>query len=155
MAKITHGPVTLVIDDALALSDKAGKLTPDDILRLPKAPAGIGLATKLTADAMTAAGGAFTAPQGVTAKSVLAAGTRADGYDSVLVALDVVRRMIQEENLLADAACWDQLRQINDMLKGQVKHHPELAAMFAPLTAFMAKSAVRGKKAATPTPGQA
>ncbi len=155
MAKLTHGPVTVVFDDALTLSDKAGKLTPEDILRLPKSPAGVGLAAHLTADALTAAGDAFTAPKGVTPKSLLAAASRAEGYDSLIVALDVVRQTIQEENLLADAACWDQLRQINDMLKGQVRHHPELAAMFAPLTAFMAKSAVRGKKAVAPGPGQA
>ncbi len=146
MAKMTHGPVTLVVDDTLALSDKAGKLTPDAIKRLPKAPAGIGLAAQETATALTNAGTAFTPPQGITAKSLVAAGARSDGLNGVLTALQVVTRMVQEENLLADAACWDQLRQVNDMLKGQVKHHPELAAMFAPLTKFMGKSAPHGTK---------
>lgn len=150
MGKIVHGPVTLVVPDNLALSDKAGKLSAAEIRRLPKAPAGIGLAAQETATALINAGAAFTAPKDVTAKTLLAAGARSDGLNGILNDLDVVRRMVQEENLLSDAACWDQLRQINDMVKGQVKHHPELKAMFAPLSAFMAKSAVRGKKAATP-----
>ena len=151
MAKVTHGPVTVLLDDTLALSDKAGKLTPAEVQRIPKAPLGIGLAAQETATALTNAGDAFTPPKGITAKTLLAAGARSDGLNGILNELDVVRRMVQEENLLADAACWDQLRQINDMVKGQVKHHPELKAMFAPLSAFMAKSVTRAKKSA-PTP---
>jgi len=137
MATINHGPASLTIADALALSDKAGTMTPEEVLRLAKAPAGIGLAAELTATALTDAGDVFTAPKGVTPESLRAAGVRADGFDSLLVALDVLKKRVQQENLLADAECWHQLREINDMLKGQVKHHPELAAMFAPLTAFM------------------
>jgi len=149
MATITHGPVTVLIPDHLALSDKAGNLTPDEILRLPKAPGGIGLAADLTATAMSAAGSAFTAPQGITPASLEAAAARADGYDSILGALEVLTRRVQQANLLADAECWHQLREVNDLLKGQVKHHPELAAMFAPLTAFM-KRGPRGGDAAAP-----
>ena len=140
MAKITHGSVTLTFDDALTPPPDAGKLSQLEVQRLPKAPAGIGLAAELTSTALLTAGAAFTPPQGITAKSLLAAGQRADGYDGLLAALDVIRQEVAQANLLADAECWNQLRQVNDMLKGQVKHHPELAVMFAPLTAFMSRS---------------
>lgn len=43
--------------------------------------------------------------------------------------------------------CWDQLRQINDMMKSQVEHHPELSGMFAPPTKFGARPGRGGKPA--------
>ena len=150
IADLTHGPVTVIVPEALALAAKAGQLTPTDILRLTKAPAGIGLSAELTAQAMEQAGAAFTPPSGVTPALLRQAGERADGYDGVLLALDVLRARIQQENLLADAECWRLLRQVNDMVKGQVNHHPELAAMFAPLKAFMTRKPHGGAAQSTP-----
>ena len=139
---LSHGPVSVAIPETLAIDPRAGNLSADDVKRLAKAPRGLGLATDLTAAAMEQAGDRCTPPTGVTPTALRRLGTRAEGYDEVLLALDVVRQTLAQGNLIADAEAWEALRKVNDMVKAQAAHSPELVAMFAPLSGFMGK----GKK---------
>jgi hypothetical protein len=49
-------------------------------------------------------------------------------------------------NLLFDADAWEQIRKMNDQVKAQGKHDPELMVMFKPLLDFFA----RGPRASAP-----
>lgn len=136
-ASTSHGGVTITFDASLDLDPRAGSLTAEEVRRLPKAPRGLGLVCDLTASSMEQAGGKFVAPTGVDASTLRKLGARAEGYDVLLVALDVVRERIAQGNLLADAEAWEALRKVNDMANTQAKHAPELETMFAPLREFM------------------
>src|SRR5688572_20796365 len=103
MAEIKHGTITLTIPDEFALPDQAGKMKPEDVARLPKAPRGVGLACTYAADAITKAAGKFTPPPGVTEAGLLAAAHRADGIDQVIVDLEVALARVKQANLLFDA----------------------------------------------------
>ena len=134
---ITHGPVSLTLPANLALPEQSGKLTSAEVLHLPKAPRGIGLACDSAATAMEQAGAGFVAPAGIGPELLRRRGERAEGYDGALAALDAVRDALGQANLIADAEAWEAVRQVNDAVKGQVKYHPELEAMFAIVTAYM------------------
>ena len=146
MADIKHGTVTVSIADELAPAPEAGSLGPDEVRRIAKAPRGIGLICDATADAMEKAGAKFTAPGGVSAASLRALGTRAEGIDQVILDLDVVLNKLKQANLLFDAEAWEQVRKMNDQVKAQGKHDPELMVMFKPLLDFFA----RGPRASAP-----
>lgn len=145
MAIVTHGTISIQIPDELALPEKAGNLSPEEVARIPKPPKGLGYVCAQTAKAMETAGAKFTLPQGVTPATLAASGARADNIDQFLVDIEVVRQKLQQGNLLFDADAWEQLRKVNDQVKAQAKHDPALLAMFQPLIDFLARGP-RGPK---------
>lgn len=137
MAEVRHGTVVVTIDDSLEPPERAGNLSPTEVRRLPKARRGIGLVGMHTADAMGKAGARFLAPPGVSPEALVAACQRADGIDQVIVDMEVILQRLKQANLLFDAEAWEMLRKVNDQVKAQSKHEPELAAMFTVLRDFM------------------
>ncbi|MDI3290375.1 hypothetical protein [Polyangium sp. 15x6] len=148
MAEIKHGTVTVTIPDELAPPPNAGKLSADEVRRLPKPPRGIGLVGTHTADAIKKAGDKLTLPKGVTAEGLLASCGRADGIDQVIIDLEVVLTTLKQANLLFDAEAWEQLRKVNGQLKEQMKYNPELGPIFRVLIDFLS----RGPRQSGPTP---
>jgi hypothetical protein len=139
MAEITHGTITIQVPDELAPPEQAGKLSPEQVARIPRAPRGIGLMCMQAADAAEKAGNKFALPPGVTPDSLRAAGQRADLIDQLLLDIDVVKQILQQANLLFDAEAWEQIRKVNDQVKAQAKHDPALAVMFQQLLESLAK----------------
>ncbi len=137
MATITHGPVQVTISEELALDPRAGNLSISDMRRMIKPPHGVGLVSSLTGDAIEQAGDLFTPPADVTPDALRKLGARAEAYDSVLVALDVVRQTLHQGALLADADAYEALLKVNDMVNAETKHRPELDAVFAALREYM------------------
>jgi hypothetical protein len=137
MAEIKHGTVAVTVDDTLSLPEKAGNMTPEEVRRVPKARRGIGLVGEHTADALTKAGAKFIPPPGVTVESLLAACRRAESIDQVITDLDVIVNRLKQANLIFDAEAWAMLLKINDQVKVQAKHEPELEAAFSFLRDFM------------------
>lgn len=148
MAEIKHGTVSVTIHDTLAPPDRAGKMSPDEVARTPKPPRGLGLACDNAADAMGKAGAKFAAPAGVSPETLIAAAKRADGIDQVILDLEVVLATLKQANLLFDAEAWEQIRKVNDQVKAQAKHNPELLVMFKSVLDFFA----RGPRGGAPAP---
>lgn len=152
MVDIRHGTVTVSIADELAPPPEAGSLGPDAVRRIPKAPRGMGLICETAADALEKAGAKFTPPAGVTAALLRAMGGRAEGMDQVLLDLDVVLNKLKQANLLVDAEAWEQIRKVNDQVKAQGKHAPEVLVMFKPVLDFFARGARSSAPAPSPAP---
>lgn len=149
MTTIKHGTISVEIPDELAPPEKAGKLGPEEVARIPKPPRGLGLICFQAADSFEKAGDKFAPPPGVTPASLRAAGKRADEIDQVLLDLDVLRQILQQANLLFDADAWEQIRKMNDQVKAQAKHDPALATMFQQLLDYFARGP-RGSKGGAP-----
>jgi hypothetical protein len=143
MAELKHGALVLTLPDDLVVDERAGKLSTKEIRRIPKVPRGVGVACAHAADAMRKAGGSFTPPAKITPDGLEAAGRRANGIDQVIVDAEVLLRTLKQANLLFDAAAWEQLRKVNDQVKAQAKHAPELLAIFRPLIDFFAHAPSR------------
>ncbi len=139
MATIHHGSITLTIPDDLLPPERAGKLSAEEVSRIPKAPRGIGLICERTADAIRKAGDKFTLPAGITAESIQAAGQRAESIDQVILDVEVILNTLKQANLLFDADAYSQIRQANDQVKAQAKHAPELAMIFKHLLDFFTR----------------
>ena len=137
---ITHGTITVAVPDHLAPPEKAGKMTADEIARIPKPRRGIGVVCDQAADAMEKAAGKFAPPPGVTADSLRQAGQRADDIDTFLIDIDVVREVLRQANLIFDADAYEQVRKMNDQVKAQGKHNPELLTIFQQLLDYFARS---------------
>lgn len=145
MTIVKHGTISIKIPDELAPPERAGKLAPEEVARIPKPPRGIGLICAQAADAIEKAGDKFAPPPGVTPASLRAAGERADEIDQFLLDLEVVQQILQQANLLFDADAWEQVRKMNDQVKAQAKHDPALAKMFQQLLDYFARGP-RGTK---------
>lgn len=140
MAKIKHGTIVISIPDELTPPDKAGKMTPEEVSRIAKAPHGLGLACSRAADAITKAGDTFTLPAGVTVEGLLAAGKRAEDIDQVIQDIEVVLVTLKQANLLFDADAYTQVRKVNDQVKAQAKHAPELTRIFKQIIDYFARA---------------
>jgi hypothetical protein len=140
MAKIKHGTIVLSIPDELTPPDKAGKMKPEEVSRIPKAPHGLGLACARAADAITKAGDAFTLPTGITIEGLIAAGKRAEDIDQVIQDVEVILATLKQANLLFDAEAYTQLRKVNDQVKAQAKHAPALTRIFKQVVDFFARA---------------
>ncbi len=149
MAQIKHGTVVVTIDDKLTPPDKAGKMSAEEVKRIPKAPRGIGLVGEHTADAIAKAGDKFTPPKDITPAALREACGRADGIDQVIIDLEVILATLKQANLLFDAELWKMLRKVNDQVKAQAKYSPELASIFKVLLDFLS----RGPRKSEPTEG--
>src|SRR5690606_21448780 len=114
MADVKHGTVTVTVPDPLAPPERAGKLSPEEVQRLPKARRGLGVLGLHVADAIDKLGSAFIPPAGVTAEGVLAACQRAEDIDQVITDLDVILARFKQANLIWDAEAWEMLRKVND-----------------------------------------
>ncbi len=137
--EIEHGTVRVLFDDFLKPPEQAGKLSPAEVARIPKTPRGIGLVCYQAADVIEKGGAKFTPPRDVTPQSLRDAGRRAEEIDTVIVDLEVVLGILKQGNLLFDAGAWEQIRKVNDQVKVQMKHDPEIASMFKPVLDFFAK----------------
>jgi len=140
MLEIQHGTVSVSIPDEFAMPAQAGSLSPDDVRRIAKAPRGLGLACDAAADVLEKSGAKFVPPTGVTPTSLRALGKRAEGIDQVIVDLEVVLNKLKQANLLFDADAWEQIRKLNDQVKAQGKHDPEVMVMFKPVLDFFARA---------------
>lgn len=139
---ITHGTASITFEARLALDPRAGTLTPEQVLRTPKPPLGVGLVCAKTATAIDnarKAGKSFVLPGGLTAEELREAGEKADDIDLVIRDVEVLLAKLKQGNLLFDATAWDKLRVVNDQVKTQGKRDPELLVIFADLIDYLAK----------------
>lgn len=152
MAEVKHGTVSVTIADELAPPPQAGKLTAEEVKRMPKSRRGIGLVCEQAAVAITKSAGAFTPPGGVTAESLLAVGKRAEDIDQVILDLEVVLATLKQANLIFDAEAWEQVRKVNDQVKTQAKHDASLLTRFQTLVDFFARHHVAAAAAEVAAP---
>ncbi len=142
MPQLTHGTVTVSVPDHIEIPAQAGNLSAEQVLALPKARRGIGLACD---QAATALGNVKDfAAGGITPDSLRKKGRMAEDIDGVIDAVQVVLDKLKQANLLLDAAAWEELRKLNDLVKAQAKFRPELQPAFAPLTEFMSRRRANG-----------
>lgn len=141
---VKFGSVSVTVPDLLLPPEEAGSLSPTDLARIPKAPRSVGSLCESAADGIERAGKSFQPPPGVTAESLRKAGQKADGIDLIIHDLEVVLNRFKQGNLIFDAEAYKLVRQVNDQVKAQSKHSPELARIFEPL--LHAFSALRGRK---------
>lgn len=136
MPDLVHGDVTVRLPDNLPLPAEAGKLSPEEVARVPKARRGLGAACDSAAAALEVGGG-FVAPRDVTPESLRKAGRKAEQIDEVIASVEFLLGTLKQANLLLDADAWEQLRKLNDQVRAQGKSDPEIARLFTPLTDYM------------------
>lgn len=148
---VKFGSVVVTVPEHLVPPEEAGSLSPTELSRIPKAPRAVGALCEIAADAMDRAGKSFQPPPGVTADGLRKAGARADGCDLIIHDLEVVLNRFRQANVMGDADAYKLVRQVNDQVKAQGKHSPELHRIFDRLVQSFAD--LRGhKEPATPTP---
>lgn len=130
---ISYGCVTVSVSESLVPPEEAGSLSSLELARLPKAPRAIGTMCEAAAQGIEGAGKRFTAPIDLTPTRLREAGERTEGMDEIIHTLEVVLNRFKQANRIVDAEAYRQVRQVNDQVKAQAKHNPELATIFRPL----------------------
>ena len=67
------------------------------------------------------------------------AGDRAEAIDLVINDMEVVLQTLKQANLIFDAEAYEQLRKVNDQVKAQGKHDPELLTIFKDVIDYFAR----------------
>jgi hypothetical protein len=145
--QLTHGTVTIGYPAHIELPEKAGKLSPAEVAKLPKARRGIGLACEKTAEALSKAPGVKT---DVTAAALVTAGAMAEDIDTVIADAEYALVVLKQANNLLDGNAHELLRKVLAAVRAAEKFDPHVAEVFPHLIAYFANK--RGVEAPTPAP---
>lgn len=149
MSELRHGRVIVSIPESIALPTAAGTLSDDEVRAIPKARLGLGQACADVADSWADVP-SFIVP-GVTPEDLRAKGESAESIDAVVASMEVMLNKLRQGNLLLDADAWEALRKVNDQVKAQGKHNPEILRIFKRLIDFMSNRAPAAAAVAAPS----
>jgi hypothetical protein len=151
MIEVKHGNAVLQLPTLFPLPEKAGKLDPLEVSRIPKVPIGIGRICDHVADALEKTQGKFTAPDGITPQSLREAGLRADKVEQVLQDLEVITSSLRQAALIYKADAYEQVCKVNDLARAYGKRNREYWSIFGLMHNFFKKLRTR-RKLADPNP---
>lgn len=133
MKQLIHGTVTIGYPAGIELPPKAGKLSPEEVTRLPKARRGVGLACEKTAEALPKASGVKT---DVTAEALVAAGAMAEEIDTVIADVENALLVLKQANNLLDGAAHELLRKVLAAVRAAEKFDSHVVDVFPHLIAY-------------------
>ncbi len=138
MAEIKHGSVTITLPEGVELPEEAGKLSPLEVQRLPKARRLPGWTCDRVAASIESLEGEdeFHPPQGVTPEALREAGRLAHALHQNINDLEVVLQRLKQAELLYGAHAHKMLCATNDQYKAQAKRRPMLRFRFEPLKVY-------------------
>lgn len=148
MADFKHGSIVVSVPGLSAMSEKAGNLSKDEVLRLAKAAPSIAAVCDYAAEGIEVAGGSFALPPGVTADELRAAAVRTRALDRAISEVEYASVVLRQNRLLEVAASLQLVGQVNDQAKTQGKRNPRFLELFSRVFGFFQKT--RTKKE-TPT----
>jgi hypothetical protein len=120
VADLVEGSITAALPDDITIPEKAGKLSKEEVKRLPKVRKGLGLACQMTAAAMVKNPDRLNVP-GVTADGLAAAGLAADGIDSHVIDAENITLTLKQANLLLNAGAHNFLRRVLAHVRKEAK----------------------------------
>jgi hypothetical protein len=137
MAEIRQGSASVTLPDATAISERAGKLSADEIKREAKARPGVGLACSLTAEAMVKYP-LLCAIHDVTPEALREAERQIEAVQGAIADLEALLATLKQASLLASADAHRKLgkvirtvRAIETVDAGVVRVVPQLVSYFA------------------------
>ncbi len=145
MPQIKEGTVTIIVPDTIEIPEKAGKLKPEEVKRIPKVRRGIGLACANTAVEMGKKGDEFAVPDTPPAE-LIRLGAMAEEIDTVISDVEVALNTLKQANLLIDARALDLLGRVNDQVKALGKRDPSILRRFGTVSEYF-----RNKRPSGPT----
>jgi hypothetical protein len=148
MAEFKHGSVSISLPGLSSLSEKAGNLSKDEVLRLAKAAPTIAQTCDEAADGIEVAGPSFVLPPGVTLDELRAAGARTRVLDRGIAELEYALVVLRQNRLLEVAASLQLVGQVNDQAQTQGKRNPRYIEIFWKVISFFKKT--RAKKEIEP-----
>lgn len=140
MSEFKHGSVFISLPSLTSLSEKAGNLSKEEVLRLAKAAPAIAQACEEAADAIEVAGPSFVLPAGVTPDELRAAGARTKTLDRAIAEAEYALMVLRQNRLLEVAESLQLVGQVNDQAKTQGKRHPRFRGIFAKVIGFFKKT---------------
>ena len=138
MTQINQGTVTINISDDITIPARAGTLSPEEVLRIPKARRGIGLACESTADAMIK-NPERICPHNVDVATLAEKGRVAEAIDNVIVDTEAALIKLKQANLLLDAEAHEALRKVLSFVRSQEKFDPRLVDLVPALITYFAQ----------------
>jgi hypothetical protein len=144
---LTHGTVTVSYPAHIDIPANAGKLSPDEVNKIPKARRGVGLACEKTAEALAKAPSVKT---DVDSAALVEAGTMAEDIDVVIADVENVLVVLKQANNLLDANAHEMLRKVLAAVRAAEKFDPRVVDVFPHLIAYFAHK--RGLPGPEPQP---
>jgi hypothetical protein len=149
MSEMTQGTITVTYPDHIPIPEKAGKMTPVEVSRTPRARRGLGLMCEKTAEAMTKYPDKIQAA-GVTATQLQGAGKAAEDIDVVVTDVENLLVVLRQANLLLDAEAHTLARKVLASVRAQEKFDPKIADLVPHLISYF--STTRPAPGAEPGP---
>jgi hypothetical protein len=134
-----QGTVTVKIPDAIEIPEKAGKLSPEELRRLPKPRRGLGVACENTSDAMLK-NPTRIVPHDVDALRLAIMGQMAEQIDQVIVDTEAILVKMKQANTLLDVAAHEGLRKVLAFVRSQEKFDPRITDLVPHLITYFANT---------------
>lgn len=150
MAEFKHGSVSISLPGLSSISEKAGNLSKEEVLRLAKAAPSIAQTCEEAADGIEVAGPSFVLPPGVTVDELRAACARTRILDRGIAEVEYVLVVLRQNRLLEVAASLQLVGTVNDQAQIQGKRNPRFLGLFSRVIGFFKKT--RAKKETELTP---
>ena len=133
--------ISVTLPEHIEISDQAGNLSANQIKRMPK-PCKRGVGTLCTQLAeVVDASPEFVEPELISAE-LLEIGAKAEDIKPYVHELETLLKQFKQQSLLYDSAAYALVRQVNNLVKAQVKNNPKIKNRFFLLTNYFE----RGKK---------
>ncbi len=130
------GDITIILPDDLEIPEAAKTAGVDELGRKNQARRGVGLLCMIIADLLERHPDRLRLPAHITPARLRELGARAEAWDSVILNVAELSRLVQKSNTVADGEAHDALGEVNQQLKAQLSSDPTLAADFAALRAY-------------------
>ena len=136
MSTYISGNISITLPEHIEISHAAGKLSINQVLRIPKPyKRGTGKLCQELADIIDKTPEFTVAPEGIC-DALRDAGAKADDLKPYVFEAKNLLKTLQQQSLLNDSAAYALIRQVNDLVKAQVKQNPQLANTFYPLNYY-------------------
>lgn len=154
-SEFKKGNVTVVLPEGIETSEKAGKMSVEEVAREVKSYAGLGLCCEQTAQELEKNAARVVVPELDTKKMVQDA-KQAEALASLVTDLEATLLWAKQNQLLLASSAHRQLLRVLAFVRAHEKFDPRLVALFPHLKSYFARPTVRrtSKPKAKKTPDQ-
>jgi len=145
------GNVTVVLPEGIETSEKAGKMSAQEVARQIKSYAGLGLCCEQTAQELEKNAGRVIVPE-LDQKKMVQDAKQAEALATLITDLEATLLWAKQNQLLLAGSAHRQLLRVLAFVRAHEKFDPRLVALFPRLKSYFAKpQSKKASRAAAPT----
>jgi len=137
--EMKKGNVTVIVPEGVTTSERAGKMSQEEVARQIKSYSGLGLCCEQTAGELVKNADRVTVPE-LDAKKMIEDAKAAEALASLVTDLEAMLLAVKQNQLLLAGSAHRQLLRVLTFVRAHEKFDPRLVALFPHLRNYFAKT---------------